>query len=201
MIVLLIVIAVIAILLAVPIRAEIYFEYSAGGTSFTAGVKLLGIRLHMPRIKRTEPKTDSDDEPEKEDQGGNSRIATAIGFIRENFTEIKELVYDILEYMRRHLIKIQKLTLSTVIGVPDAMETALLYGAEAAFVYNIVGVMDRHMRLVSHDIDLRTDYNEPRLYVQFTSDIRTNVYHMFAVTVIILRRALPLLKKMRKTIG
>ncbi len=195
MVILLIVIAVILLAVSVPVRAELYFEYSAGGVSAEAGIKVLGIRLRMPR-KKTEQKSGGADDTD-ESEGRSDKVLKAVLFIRENFSELKELIYAVLEYMRKRLVKIKKLSLRTIIGVPDAMETALLYGAEAAFVYNVLGVMDRHMRLVHHETELKPDFKTPRFYVQFTADIRTNVFHLLVMAVLALRRALPIIKKMK----
>lgn len=198
--ILLIVIAALILALSVPVRQELYFEYSAGAVSANMWVRVLGIKLRRPRKKlkrKSEGEEESDDTEKPGESGG--RVRKLILFVRENFPEIKELIYAVLEYMRKHLVKIKKLTLKTVIGVPDAMETAFLYGAESAFVYNVLGVMDRHMRLVRHETELSPDFKTPGFYVQFTADIRTNILHLLVLAVIALRRALPIIKKLKNS--
>lgn len=195
--------AVIIILFAVPLRAEAYIEYSGEGIGCGLVFRICGLRIRLPKNIRFKKKPKKDGAPggTEPEETGESRAGMLIGFARENLTEVKELVYAVLEYMRKRLIKIRRLALKTVIGVGDAMETALIYGAEAAAVYNIVGIMDRHMRLKEHEIDLKPDFKKERLYIQFSADIRTNVFHTVVLAFIALRRALPLIAKLRAAVN
>ncbi len=189
--------ALIILILAVPVRAGFYVSYNNSDISKELYVKILGIRLkRLPQRGRKKRRSAEDGA----DGGGEPELSGAedvIRFIRDNLSEVKELIYAVLDRMFRRMIKIHLLSLRTVLGVSDAMETALLYGAEAAFVYNAVGAMDRHMRLKEHRIELKPDFDNSTVFVEFETIISANIYQLAVLGIIVLRKGVPLYKKLK----
>ncbi len=196
-IILAVIAALVLLVFLIPVSASVYVSYNNSDISKELYLKILGIRLRRTKKDRRKGEESGGGEPEPEKENGPSS-EELIAFVRENLTDIKELIYAVLGYMFRHLIKIRLLSLRTVIGTDDAMETAMLYGAEAAFVYNVVGVMDRHMRLKEHRVDLKPDFNDPNIFIEFETIISTNIYHLAVLGIIAIRKGLPLYRKLRR---
>lgn len=185
--------AAVALLLAVPLSMRVFIFYDVNDRYAGLTFRILGINIHKPKRKTNKQKEETHQkEPETKSAGKTEEI---LSFARNNIEEIKDLVYDILGYMYKHLIRIKKLKLHLIIGTDDAMDTALIYGAVAAFVFNAVGVMDRHMRLISHDINIKPDFKKPNIFVEFEAIISTNIFHLIVLFIIAAVRGLKLLKK------
>lgn len=193
LIVIAIILAVIALILLIPIQCTAYLSYANDEFDEALDLKYGFFRLKLPHFQQETEEDEGDAEPAAEQKPG--KLKRLISFVRGNFTEMKEALYAILGYLFRRAVKINKLAIKMVLGTSDAMETGLLYGAVAAFIYNAVGVMDRKMRLKEHEINLKPDFKTPHIFAEFEAIITTNLFNLAVLLVIFLRRGMPLLDK------
>lgn len=185
--------AAVALLLAVPLSMRVFIFYDVKDRYAGLTFKISGISIHKPKRKKQKQKEEPhQSEPE---QKSADKTLEILSFAKNNIEDIKNLVYDVLEYVYKYLIKIKKLKVHLIVGTDDAMDTALIYGAVAAFVFNAVGVMDRHMRLKSHDINIKPDFKKTNIFVEFEAIISTNVFHLIILLIMAAIRGLKLLKK------
>lgn len=195
------VIAVFAVLFSVPVSCGIYFRYDHGieqDIVFKYGF----IRLRLPgrkeKTKKTEPEKPAKSEAKKKRGGPAPKLL--ITFARENKTRIKETVYAVLGYIFKRLIKINRLKIKLVLGLDDAMDTALVYGAAAGFIFNVLGVMDRKMRLGKHTTEIKPAFNDPHIFAEIEAKISTSIGRVLMLGIIGAWHILPLMIRLRKSI-
>lgn len=155
------------------------------------------MKLPIRRRKEIQEDDTGEDSTEAGEKSGGGIIRT-VNKVIENIELIKKMVINIVSYTLKHLIKIKDLMIRAEIGVDDAMQTALLYGAVSAAVYTAAGILDEHMRLTEHDIDLKADFNYPHIYAEIEAIISTNIFHLIVITAIAARYMLPLWLRNKK---
>lgn len=192
--------AVIAFILLLPLRAELSFSYNAEGLQYSLIFKALGIRLRRLRARR---KRERQENTEKKQERKKPRItpAQAVMFLYDNRDIIKRTVSRTADYAAKHLVKIKLLKLHAIIGLDDAMDTALIYGCSAAVIYNAAAAAQRRLRLVRHDISVKPDFNDPRISADIEAIITTNIFHMAVIGIIGARNGYPLLGKFKDMIS
>ncbi len=197
--------AVIAVVLAavmlIPIRLHVLISYSDSGAGLDFDIKYGFIRL---RIGEKQEKSSGNDKrsAKKKDENKPERHGKSFRenliFIRGSIGEIKELIYAVLNYIFKRLIKIKLLSIKLILGLDDAMNTALIYGAVSSFIFNALGVIDRKMRLVRHSEEIKPDFDNPHILAECEAIISTNIFHAIAVAVIALWHGVPLYRKYRR---
>ena len=75
------------------------------------------------------------------------------------------------------------------------MNTALSYGSASAFLYNSLGALEKQVKIKHMDIDFQPDFTQEKIFIEFTSIIRTKIYNVFGLAVLALHRAWPIIKK------
>lgn len=180
-----------AVALLIPVRIKIYFRYEGNSFSYDFKLKYGFITVKSPKKKKKEKgeKIKSKKKSEKK------TLRITFSYLKTNAKAIKRLIKDTAGYAVKKLIVFQAFKLKAVIGTDDAMNTALLYGASSAFLYNTVGVMDKKIKMKNIDIDFKTDFCDEKIFVEFESIIKTKIYNVLGLALLVLGRALPLLKK------
>lgn len=187
--------AILAVSLAalfIPIKCEAYLSYANDSLDESFDLKYGFIRIRLPNGGKK-------DKEWGDDKGGSgkkeNRLGGAVAFARENFREVKEAIYNILGCALKRSVTIKNLDLKIVFGLEDAMATGLLYGALAAFVYNVIGAANRLMKLKSHSEDIRPDFKDPHIFAELECIITTNIFNLAVLAVVFLKNAAPLYKK------
>ena len=195
-----IIIAVFALLFSIPVSCDFYFRYN-NEIYQELSLRYGFIKIGIPE-KRQDPEDTKDNSknPEKskktEKKAGSTK--EIISFGRDNLKAVKETIYAVLGYMFKKAVKINKLKIKLVFGVDDAMETALIFGAVSAFIYNVIGVMDRNMRLKKHITEIRPAFNNPHIFAECGIKISTSIGRVVVLAIIALWHAVPLLIRYRK---
>lgn len=196
-----IIIAVIAaFILLVPIRLRVYFLWNDDGnrSELTLSYGFLKIK-GVGKKKSVGGKVDRSNENSKRAERSYLKILPR--FIKRNYREIKELFAVVLKRMLKRTVKVKKLYINSEIGLEDAMNTALVYGAAAGAVYNAAGLMDRQMRLEKHSIKLHPDFDVPHIFAELEAIISTTALNVILLAAAALKKALPLYKKLKEMIG
>ena len=167
------VIAVLALATLLPITVRFYLQYNVNVEGILV-VKYTMFPIFTIPIppeeteKEEKPKKPKQYDKEKKFKDTKKRIdVKAIpGFLYRNRSGIKRTIVEVLRYTITRSIKIKMLRLRLVTGVEDAMDTAMIYGAASGVIYNIVGLLDRHMRLGKHDVNIKPAFNEPHIFAE-----------------------------------
>ena len=190
-IIILSIIAFIAVLINIPVRVKIYVKYDNSGFVNDYKIKYGFITIKKKKQK-SHNETETDSTPKKKTKNKPSNI---IRFIKTNIKDIKRLISDVLKYTSKKLVRIEMLSLKSQIGTDDAMNTALSYGSASAFLYNSLGALEKQVKIKHMDIDFQPDFTQEKIFIEFTSIIRTKIYNVFGLAVLALHRAWPIIKK------
>lgn len=191
LIIIFIILAIILICVHIPVRIRIYAKYE--NSEFVNDYEIKYGFITVKRRKKKD-KSKSEEKPKPEKKTKSSPLET-IKFIKQNIKEIKRLVTDVTGYATKKTIRFEKFHLYSRIGVSNAMHTALYYGTASAFLYNTIGAMERIIRMDNIEIDFQPDFTEPKIFIESESIIRTKIYNVSGLAWLILRRAIPILKK------
>lgn len=190
-IIILSIIAFIAVLINIPVRVKIYAKYD--NREFVNDYKIkYGFITIKKKKQKSHNETETDSAPKKKTKNKPSNI---IRFIKTNIKDIKRLISDVLKYTSKKLVRIEMLSLKSQIGTDDAMDTALSYGSASAFLYNSLGALEKQVKIKHMDIDFQPDFTQEKIFIEFTSIIRTKIYNVFGLAVLALHRAWPIIKK------
>ena len=205
MIALIIIIAVFTIISLIPISFGVLFRLNEGENDIEITLKYGFIQIRLPEKKEKPAKPDKPDKPKKQEQPQKKEksgpdVGKLVSFAWDERAKIKRMIAALLGYVLKHMIKIKLLRIRLVMGFDDAMQTALIYGAANAFVFNTVGLMDRHMRLGKHSISLKPAFNEPHIFTEDEAIITTCIFNALALAVIALRYAVPIYLDFRRCV-
>lgn len=192
LVVILIIIAIFALLLHIPVRIKVYAKYENSRLVSDYRIKYGFITAKKRSEKKEKKKTEKTEDKTKKDKPSPLLI---IRFIKENIELVKRFINDVVGYTTKKLIKFEKFKLTAVFGTEDAMDTALIYGGASAFLYNTVGFMERKIRMKNIMIDFKPDFTEPKIFIELESIIRTKIYNVIGLAWVALLRAMPLVKK------
>ena len=200
--------AVIALLLLLPIRMSFrlrYNEEADGRLTITYGPikkKKKNIPDDSAAADDAEKKEETEKQEKDQTRAGKKKISPGeiVGFAKRNLVDIKKLIGAVLKFILTRSIKINKLKLRLVIGVDDAMNTAMLYGGACALIFNSVALIDRHMRLERHSINVKPAFNEPHIFAEVETVVSTCIGNILAIAAIAVWYGLPIAWKFRKEI-
>ena len=191
------ILVVLAVIMLIPISCGIYFRWHESETDFDLELKYSFIKIKLPRggkkqkpeeKPKKEPAPKPEEKPKKKPDTG-----MIISFAWDSRDRIKKLIAAVLGFIIKRMIKIPKLKIRLVIGLDDAMQTALVFGAANSVIFGAVGLMDRHMRLGSHSVNLKPAFNEPHIFTEDEAEIRTCIFNVLALAAVALWYAMPLI--------
>lgn len=188
-----VVILILMFILFIPINIKIKFYYDDNDTEYSLRFRIMFFEFKKPEKKHKKEAQESDEKDIQKKSGTN--IKEKILFVIENRRSIKEALSVILEYVFKHLIIIKYLKIHSVIGTDDAMDTALIYGWVSCFVYNIIGVTDRYTKLKEQDTDIKPDFDNTHISVDFYTIIKINMFHCVVALIKIIKHGYPIVKR------
>ncbi len=158
----LIIAAVIALIIFIPIDAAFSVSYAEKNADVRLTVKYFPIKLSIlpAKVKKDAEKAADDAEKEKKDIEKSKRpLSQTVELAREvidvTWDDIKKLIRDLFA----RTLAVKKFYVSAKIGTGDAMYTGIAYGAANAFIYGLLGFIDNHTRLDDWRVDIDADYN------------------------------------------
>lgn len=174
----LIVIALIVILFSIHIKAKLCFSIG-GDNTIDLQYAFLKFRISPKEAGKEieeEAEEEAGEEPKKKRDGKKQ-----LRLIKAVFIDIKNGVFRILGYIIKRAVTIQELNITADYGFGDPMETGMATGAANAVVYNIIGLLNRHMKLKKWSVSLNPDFNEEKMKAGVYSVLSTNVWHVLAL--------------------
>lgn len=197
MIALIIILAVFTVISLIPISFGVRFRLHGNEKDLDITLKYGFIQIRLPEKKEKPAEPEKPEKPKEQEQPKKKEksspdIGKLVSFAWDERAKIKRMIAALLSYILKRMIKIKMLKIRLVMGFDDAMQTALIYGATNAMVFNTVGLMDRHMRLGKHSINLKPAFNEPHIFTEDEAIITTCIFNALALAVIALRYAVPI---------
>ncbi len=190
-----IIVAVLCLLLLIPINVRVYLKLQDKELGNNIIIKYGFITIINSDKKKPKEKPQketkeetAEDKPSKDKKPLLQKLWRRRGYV-------KKLIVSVVSYITKHLIKIKKLHIEGVLGMSDAAATGVVYGITSAFMYNLIGAVDKVIKIEGIDIDYKPDFQTQVIFIEFESIIRTNIYHILALGSIALVRAIPIIRK------
>lgn len=185
-----IILLVIALLLFLPISADVSFELLGGidRLRVKAGLAAPFITVFdsskKKKVKNKEKKPK--EEKEEEDKEENKKKKKSF----EDIKKILNLAADILTFLKKRL-KIILLKLHFHMGFDDAAKTGIATGSAWGFLYDFVSLCDRKFNLKKHSVHVSPDFTQE----VFETDINVKISIRLIYAIIV---AIKFLKGMKK---
>lgn len=177
------VVAVIMILLLIPADCILEFSYNNKENNGAIIIKYAFLKFKIFPNEKVEEEVEkeeetTDDEEEKKEKTDTLGIIT---LIKEVYKQLKKDILNLLDYIICHAIKIKELNISSKFGMGNPMYTGIATGTVNAVVYNIIGWMDRRMKLDKWNVSLDSDFDNACLDMGVYCRIRTSCLYVLTI--------------------
>ena len=191
------ILALVIALFSIHINVKLSFSYNETGNEGEIEIRYLFLKFKVfPKKEETAEK--EIEEVEKKEETKDRKKHDLIKYFKifaEVFDDLKKGVFSLLNYIIHHLITLKKLNISAIYGTGDAMYTGIMTGLVNGFVYNIVGLLSRNVKLKDYNINLKENFSEKELSAGVFCVLNTNVWHILALGAIVLKTAIKVLFK------
>lgn len=191
--VIIIILAVFAVILLIPVRVNLFFVLENRGVFNDYELKYGLIRIKNRRKRKKKAK--SSDKPGYDETKKDISALELLKFLKDNVKRIKDLVLSLVKYGTKKLIRIERISIKAELGSDDAMQTALLYGATSAFLYEALGILDKCVATDGIRVDYKPVFGNAEIFVELKCIIKTSLYKVICFAAIGFIKAIPLIKK------
>ncbi len=167
------IILLIALLLLLPITAQIKFE-----DDFFLKVKFLGLTVYKlkpeeEKAKKEKPQEKAEgNKPQEKEQGIFQKLKAKHGF-KGAIKEIFDFAGNVINAVKPQLLKIKfrKFKLDLIVVGSDAAMTALEYGAVCGIVYPVLSYIDQNLNIKLKQINVSAGFKhlESQFSVSFNA--------------------------------
>lgn len=186
-----IILAFVALLFYIHIRIRLCFSLGGDDNSITVSYLFLKFKIR-PREAEKEAKTLAEDEADdnKKSMPDSKKL---LRLIKAAYKDIKDGISSLLGYIIKHAITIYELNISAEYGFENPMHTGIVTGTANAVVYNIIGMLERNMKLKSSSVSLTPDFENQKLKAGVYCELGTNIWHILALGAIIIKTAVKII--------
>ncbi len=196
MLTIIIIAAILCLILLIPINLRVYLKLQDKSLGKSIILKYGFITIINSNKKKPKEKPQKETKEEKtEDNKPKKDNKPLIKKLWRRRAYVKKLIISVVGYITKHLIKIKKLHLDGVVGMSDAAVTGVIYGTTSSLMYNLIGAVDKVIKVEGIDINYKPDFNNEVIFIEFESIIRTNIYHVLALALIAGIRVIPIIRK------
>ncbi|MBO4896726.1 MAG: DUF2953 domain-containing protein [Clostridia bacterium] len=193
MTVLIIVLAVLALLLLLPVKADVSFLLLGGQDRLCVKAGIVAPFLTVfdstkKKAKKKKKKEESETEKEEPDKKKEKKNKKKYSF--EQIKKLLKMVFDALAFVKKHLV-ISNLKLHFHMGFDDAAQTGIAVGSAWGFLYDFVALCDRKFKLKKHSVHVAPDFTQE----VFETDLNVKLSFKLIYAIIV---AVKILKGMRK---
>lgn len=114
------------------------------------------------------------------------------------FDCVKDDIVDILHYLTKNRILIDKFDFEFIFGLDDPMTTGMVNGLAYAVVYNILAVIHHHATLYESEINIRPDFDQVCHRVRVHCILHLKNVHIIAIIVKFVKLYYKLKKRQKK---
>ncbi len=190
-----IIVAILVVILLIPINLRVFIKFEDKVLGNSLILKYGFITLMNTDKKKPKEKPHKETKEATAESKPKKDKKPLIKKLWQRRTYVKKLIISVVGYITKHLIKIKKLRIKGELGLSDAAATGVVYGTSSAFMYNLIGAVDKVIKVEGIDIDYKPDFNNEVIFIEFESIIRTNIYHILALGIIALVRVIPIIRK------
>ncbi len=195
MLTIIIIAAVLCAILLIPINLRVYIKLQDKALGKSIVLRYGFITIINTDKKKPKDKPQKETKEEATEPKAKKDKKPLIKKLWRRRSYVKKLVVSVVSYITKHLIKIKKLHLDGTLGLSDAAATGIAYGTTSALMYNLIGAVDKVVKVEEIDIDYKPDFTDEVIFIEFESIIRTNIYHILALALIALVRVIPIIRK------
>ena len=191
----LIIIALVVILFSVHIKAKLCFSIG-GDNTIDLQYGFLKFRISPKKAGKEIVKgaeEEAGEKPEKPKKKQDVKKLVRLG--KAVYTDLKDGLFKVLGYIIKRAVTIHELNITADYGFDDPMKTGVATGAANAAVYNIIGLLERHMKLKKWSVSLNPDFEEKKMKAGMYCVLGTNVWHILALGGILITFAVKILYK------
>lgn len=194
-----IILPVLAVIMALSfVRINLVIDVAYNDSDNVIFLKYLFIKIKLfPRIAKEAAKEAQEAEEISEDKEKKG-IIEQIKALKIFYNELKDHVLDFAGYIFTKALTIEELNISAVIGTGDPMYTGIAYGAANGFVYNMISVISRKIKLKNQHVDIRADFDNQVLKGGIHTVIHTKLVHVYVLLGKLIRIAIKYLFIRRK---
>ncbi len=185
-VIIVLIITLIAIVLLVPLTIEVEYKKNVTENKVTAKVKYMGITIDL--LKRQPNQKHKADKPQKEAKKLSfSEVKQAIEKGSDIFSEIREDIVHILEYLSRRAVRVNLIKLHIVFGFDDAMYTGMMTGLLNGVAYNVLGLLHHHLTIQKWDVVIQPDFYTARFDIETQGILKIKNVHIMYIGVKMLK--------------
>ena len=156
MTVLIIVLAVLALLLFLPVKADVSFVLLDGHDRLCVKAGLIAPVIKIvdsgkKKVKKKENKEGTGETDGKKEKKEKKKYSF------EQFKKLMNMVFDVLAFVKKHLVS-SNLKLHFHIGLDDAAQTGITVGSAWGFLYDFAALCDRQFVLKKHSVHVAPDF-------------------------------------------
>ena len=188
--------ALFIVLFSVRISVDISFSADKGSSSeYAAELRYWFLRFKiLPKekaaVKAEDKKTGGEEKPKKK-----RSVQSPLRLLKEVYPDLKDGLFKILGYILTKAVTINELNISADFGFDDPSKTGMTTGAAYAAVYNIIGLLDKHMKLRKRTVSIDPDFDEEKMKIGVFASLYTNMWHILAIGGIFIKTAVKILFK------
>lgn len=185
--IILIVLAVIALIIYIPIDVAFAASYYEKSNKIRLGIKYFLIKVQIipkeknkpQKPKKKKPKEETEEKEEKPKKEKKKQpLSVTLEFAKEVIDECMGDIINLIKHLFTHTLQTKKFLIKGKFGTGNPMYTGLAYGGASAAVYNLVSFIDRHSKLYEWSVDLRPDFNAAGAEGETEIIIRTRIAYI-----------------------
>ena len=186
--IILIVLAVIALIIYIPIDVAFSASYYENKNKIRLGIQYFLIKLQIIPKEKKKPqipkkkKPDEEETEEKEEKPKKEKkkqpLSVTLEFAKEVIDECMGDIINLIKHLFTHTLQTKKFLIKGKFGTGNPMYTGIAYGGASAAVYNLVSFIDRHSKLYEWSVDLQPDFNAAGAEGETEIIIRTRIAYI-----------------------
>lgn len=196
--VLLIVAAVIALIIFIPVDVVFSVSYLEKKSDIRLTLKYFPVRIKiLPQDKKDGEEKKKPDKPkEKKEKKEKEKkpLSKKIELARTVFDETKQDIVNLIHHLFMHTLMVKKFYITAKIGTGNPMFTGIAYGGANAFIYGLLAFIDHHTKLDKWNVELDTDFDSFVIDAKADLIVRTRIAYVISLG---FKAALLLLKILR----
>lgn len=181
------VVLLLLVLMFVPFKFSFLFSRFENENKTEVSVKYLFFRYKLKEKKQQPVKANRE-------TVGKSAPERGMGYFKNIYCTIKKDVFDVIRYLAKRAVVLEKIDLKIDFGYSDAAATGLMTGILNGGAYNIISIICNNIKVKSWNVDIVPDFNNDKFDVMFSCIVRIKTVHIITVGI----KALKMLTKIRK---
>ena len=182
--IILIIVAVIALIIFIPIDISFAISYIEKNTDIKLTVSYFPIKLKILPAKKKEEKPEDDKKEKKQKKEKEKKekekqpLSKTIEFAKAVLEETLDDILGLIRHFFAKTLRVRQFLISAKIGTGDPMYTGIAYGAANAFIYELLGFIDHHTKLDKWNVQLDTDFDSFVIDADASVIVRTRIAYI-----------------------